>query len=133
MARRERRYIETEEYVAFIHRILRALGTRVGDADVEMLASLASLPGLVEELLGETVERLRDQHGYAWSDIGRALGITRQAAQQRFGRQPRLDSKPPGATGADPGSPGHDLGSVPDGATRTGGPVEVIDATGGWA
>jgi hypothetical protein len=95
MARRERRYVETEEYVAFIHRILRALGTRVGDCDVEMLASLASLPDLVEQLLGETVDRLRTTHGYSWADIGRALGITRQAAQQRFHRQLAVDTKPP--------------------------------------
>jgi hypothetical protein len=118
MARRERRYVETEEYVAFIHRILRALGTRVGDADVEMLRGLADLPGLVEGLLTETVERLRTGHGYSWADIGRALGITRQAAQQRFGRQPGVDGKPPGAGGADPGA---------------GGPAEAVDAHGGWA
>jgi hypothetical protein len=99
MSRPGRRYVETEEYVAFLHRILRALSTRVGDCDVEMLASLASLPDLVEQLLGETVERLRTTHGYSWADIGRALGITRQAAQQRFGRQPALDTGTPRKVG----------------------------------
>jgi hypothetical protein len=89
---RQRRYVETEEYVGMLHRMLAALGNRVAGADIAMLASMANLPGLVEQLLGETVTRLREQHGYSWGDIGHALGITRQAAQQRFGRQPGLDA-----------------------------------------
>jgi len=93
--RRQRRYVETEEYVGMLHRMLAALGTRVAGADIAMLAAMAGLPALVERLLGETVTRLRADHGYSWGDIGHALGITRQAAQQRFGCQPGVDAAPP--------------------------------------
>jgi hypothetical protein len=34
--------------------------------------------------------------GYSYADIGRALGITRQAARQRFGRQPEVVAGPAG-------------------------------------
>ena len=89
--RRPGRYVETEEYVRFLHRILGALASRVGDADIAMLHDLANLSGLVEELVSDTVHRLRAEHGYSWADVGQALDITRQAAQQRFGRQPGVD------------------------------------------
>jgi hypothetical protein len=85
--RREPRYVETEEYVAFVHRILAALGRRVADADVAMLRALADLGRVVDELLADTVRRLREHHGYSWADIGRELGITKQSAHERFGRQ----------------------------------------------
>lgn len=92
---RERRYVETEEYIRFVHRILAALATRVGDADIDMLTGLADLPRTVEDLLAVTVHRLRDEHGYSWTDIGRALGITKQSAHQRFGRQANPDAPHP--------------------------------------
>ncbi|HEY7487574.1 MAG TPA: hypothetical protein VH912_24175 [Streptosporangiaceae bacterium] len=37
-----------------------------------------------EQLMREAVARCRAD-GYSWADIGARLGITRQAAQQRFG------------------------------------------------
>jgi hypothetical protein len=87
------RYVETEEYLRFLHRILGALANRVGDADVEMLKGLADLGGMVGGLLAETVDRLRTEHGYTWADVGRALGITRQSAHERFRRQADPDSE----------------------------------------
>lgn len=68
------RYVETEEYVAFVRRILTALGRRVGEADIAMLSELADLPGMIEVELNRTVTRLREAHGYSWADIGEALG-----------------------------------------------------------
>ncbi len=88
----ERRYVETEEYLAFVGRVLTALGRRVARADIEMLRGIADLSGVIERELAVTVAALRAEHGYSWADIGRALGITRQAAQQRFGCQDRVDT-----------------------------------------
>ncbi|MFI8242665.1 Clp protease N-terminal domain-containing protein [Streptomyces sp. NPDC085866] len=41
------------------------------------------LQGLADALVEEYVEHCR-RHGSSWTDIGAALGVTRQAAQQRF-------------------------------------------------
>jgi len=55
-------------------------------ADLPDLANLGRLAADVEAAMATMVATLRDgDHGASWADIGRALGITRQAAQQRFG------------------------------------------------
>lgn len=41
------------------------------------------LQRLADALVEEYVEHCR-RHGSSWTDIGAALGVTRQAAQQRF-------------------------------------------------
>ncbi len=47
-------------------------------------ANLASqLQGLADDLVEDYVEHCR-MHGSSWTDIGTALGVTRQAVQQRF-------------------------------------------------
>ena len=48
------------------------------------LAVAAAAPLMLES----TVDRLRDSHGWSWSDIAAVVGITRQAAAQRWGRRP---------------------------------------------
>lgn len=47
---------------------------------------LSDLQGLGDRLLGYLVELARAE-GCSWSDIGDHLGISRQAAQQRYGRR----------------------------------------------
>jgi hypothetical protein len=54
--------------------------------------------GLAEEIdtaVAEAVKGLR-ACGYSWAEIGARLGVTRQAAQQRWGtlRQPVLQARP---------------------------------------
>ncbi len=41
----------------------------------------------VENAIRDAVVGLRG-FGYSWADIGARLGVTRQAAQQRWGGQP---------------------------------------------
>lgn len=52
-----------------------------------LLASAAQLAGqlqaLADDLVEDYVEHCR-MHGNSWTDIGTALGVTRQAVQQRF-------------------------------------------------
>ena len=77
---------DTEEWGAFLERILRATERRVGNGDIEGLAVIARVQRVVDETMQRSVDRLRAAPwDYSWTDVGRALGITRQAAQQRFG------------------------------------------------
>lgn len=54
---------------------------------IELLTAAARLAGqlqaLADDLVEDYVEHCR-LHGCSWTDIGTALGVTRQAAQQRF-------------------------------------------------
>jgi hypothetical protein len=61
-----------------------APGRRVGDGDVEALILMTSLADEIDAAMAEAVKGLR-AGGYSWAEIGSRLGITRQAAQQRWG------------------------------------------------
>jgi hypothetical protein len=82
--KRRRRSSRTTEYGAFIRRILRAYSRRVGEGDVEALTLMLDLAGEIDAAIAEAVKGLRTC-GYSWAEIGARLGITRQAAQQRWG------------------------------------------------
>lgn len=81
---KRRRRVENDEYSAFVRRILRAYSRRVGDGDVEALALMLGLAEEIDTAIAEAVKGLR-ACGYSWAEIGSRLGITRQAAQQRWG------------------------------------------------
>jgi len=81
---RRRDVVENDEYAAFVRRILRAYARRVATGDVEALADMVNLAAHLDEAIGQAVIGLR-AHGYSWADIGNRLGISRQAAQQRWG------------------------------------------------
>jgi hypothetical protein len=82
--KRLRRQVENDEYAAFVRRILRAYSRRVGNGDVEALALMLGLAEEIEAAIGEAVKGLRTC-GYSWAEIGSRLGVSRQAAQQRWG------------------------------------------------
>lgn len=71
-------------------RMMRALARRAGNGELEALEALAQLEAHVGLQLGAAVAGYRaftPAHGadrYSWTDVGRALNTTRQAAQQRF-------------------------------------------------
>jgi hypothetical protein len=123
--RGEPRYVETEEYLQMVGRILTALGNRVGNADIEMLRGLAELPGVIDTILADTVHQLHDRDQYSWADIARVLGVSREAAWQRFGRQGRLHTQRPGPQAVANSWKRRDPGNGPD---LTG--VPLIDVTG---
>jgi len=79
--KRPRRQVENDEYAAFV---LRAYSRRVGDGDVEALALMLGLAEEIDTAIAEAVKGLRTC-GYSWVEISSRLGITRQAAQQRWG------------------------------------------------
>jgi hypothetical protein len=85
--KRLRRQVENDEYATFVRRILRAYSRRVGDGDVEGLALMLGLAEEIDTAIAEAVKGMR-ACGYSWAEIGSGIGITRQAAQQRWGTSP---------------------------------------------
>ena len=63
------------------HRLLSALQ---GDDDAAVLAALHGAAGGLSAAVGAYVAGVRDE-GASWQTVGDHLGVSRQAAQQRFG------------------------------------------------
>lgn len=78
---------EPRDLAAMMRRMIRALGRRFdgGDADVPDLAEFARLREAVDAAERDAVRALRERYGYSWAEIAHPLGVTRQAAQMRFG------------------------------------------------
>lgn len=85
VAERTKPVVENDEYGAFARRIVKAHGRRVATGDIAGLADLARLTAAVEAATETAVIGLKAA-GYSWAEIGRELGFTRQAAQQRWGK-----------------------------------------------
>jgi len=84
---RRTRLVENDEYAAFARRVLRAYARRVADGDVEALTLMLGLSAEIDTAIAQAVTGLRGS-GYSWAEIGSRLGITRQAAWQRWGARP---------------------------------------------
>jgi DNA-directed RNA polymerase specialized sigma24 family protein len=82
-ARRARRRVESDEFLAFTGRIIAAFGRRVGEGDIEAVAGLARLRDELDLALAQAV---RDLHarGVSYAEIGARLGVSRQNIRQRF-------------------------------------------------
>lgn len=77
--------VENREFNAFARRIIRAYGRRVSEGDVDALPELIELSASVDEAITNAVKGLR-AFGYSWQEIADRVGMSRQAAQQRWGR-----------------------------------------------
>ena len=85
---RQRRTTETAQFDAFVRRILRAYARRVAAGDVEALRSLAQLSSEVDAVTRLAVAGLRKSpYSYSWSEIADRLGVSKQAAQMRYGER----------------------------------------------
>lgn len=84
MSRRRGR-VETPEYGAMVRRMVRSYAKRVGEADDVDLAEMVRLRDEVEVAIATAVRLQRHNYGRSWKDIGDALGMSRQAAQQKYG------------------------------------------------
>jgi hypothetical protein len=84
---RAERYTTMAEYLAFVRRVIGGLGERVGEADLEALAEMTKLRDLMDGAMLAAVAGLRHDEAApaSWGEIGEALGVTRQAAQKRYG------------------------------------------------
>jgi len=80
---RRRGVVENDAYAAFARRIVHAYARRVATGDVEALRAIVALSADLDAAIGQAVTGLRG-YGYSWAEIAARLGITRQAAQQRW-------------------------------------------------
>ena len=106
-AGRRARVVENTEFTAFGSRVIRAAGRRVAAGDVDALPALAALSVELDAAIGAAVVGLR-KAGYSWSEIAARLGVTRQAAHQRWATTP--------TTGTEAGSAGSAVLPVDRGA-----------------
>ncbi len=83
---RRRRRVENDEYASFVRRVIRAHARRVAAGDVDALADMTGLVTELDEAISQAVIGLR-KAGYSWAEIATRIGVTRQAAQQRWGQR----------------------------------------------
>ena len=77
--------VENDEYAAFVGRVIRAYSRRVAAGDVDAIADMIQIAADLDAAIHQAVLGLR-RFGYSWAEIGMRLAISRQAAQQRWGR-----------------------------------------------
>lgn len=82
---RQRTQVGNKEFAAFVRRIITASAKRVADGDIEALVDLVTLSVDLNEAIAFAVDGLREHHEYSWAEIARPLGMTKQAAHQRWG------------------------------------------------
>ena len=102
--KRRARVVENDQYAAFVRRVIAAYSRRVATGDIDALEGMAALSADLDTAIAHAVTALRARHGYSWADIGTRLGITRQAAQQRWGDTSSTVTTPDGTgpTGSRP-------------------------------
>jgi hypothetical protein len=76
---------DDEQYATMMRRCLRAYGKRVVASDASVLADLAALRDLLDEVTGRAARTL-NADGVSWSQIGLELNVTKSAAFQRYGK-----------------------------------------------
>lgn len=72
------------EYFGFARRTVRALSRRVAGSDPDDLLLLLELLEEVDAALDRAVAGQREA-GFSWAQIAEPLGMSRQAAQMRWG------------------------------------------------
>lgn len=82
--------IETSEYLEMLGRMIRAAGKRVAQADEPELRQLVELVRELESAIDYAISGMRE-NGSSWTQIGFALGVSRQAAQMKYGRNHEND------------------------------------------
>lgn len=86
---RRRKHREALELAAFLRRMGRALVRRAGEGDVLALVALVESRASLDDAIREAAAALYYDSPLelSWGDIGRELGMTRQAARQAFQRK----------------------------------------------
>ncbi len=81
--------VETPAYGSFLERILTAMGRRVGQGDPEDLRDLLRIAAFLDQVVADAVQQIHAR--YSWTQIGAAAGITKQSAQERWGKHAQND------------------------------------------
>jgi len=95
--RKAERVIENSDYAAGLARQIRTMGARAS-GDLEALSWLSGAVDHARTALALAVAGCRAA-GYSDAEIGHALGITRQAVGQRFGRKHEVHGRQPESGG----------------------------------
>lgn len=82
---RPTKWVDTPEYVRFVRRVLQAMRQRRAQFEPEHLGELSTLARELSAVIADVVISCREA-GYTWDDIGAAVGTSKQAAQQRWGK-----------------------------------------------
>lgn len=80
---RTKRPADDQEYQGMVQRMIRAYARRVNKGDVTTLRGFRELELELRRHVDAAARDLHDQ-GFSWTEIGDELGISRQAARQRF-------------------------------------------------
>ncbi len=83
--KRRARVVEKDQYAAFIRRVIAAYSRRIAAGDIDTISDMTSIAAELDDAISQAVTGLRAS-GYPWADIAARLGMSRQAAQQRWGR-----------------------------------------------
>lgn len=78
-----RESVENASYLAFVKRILRTLGERIGEGDDFDMGELVSVRDDLESAIAAAVKGQRAQ-GQSWQYIADGLGVKRQSAYERY-------------------------------------------------
>ena len=76
---------ETANHCQMLRRMIQSLIPRIAEGDTITLATANDLATDLNHAIAEGARQLNAE-GYSWADIGHAVGTTRQAAYQRWGR-----------------------------------------------
>jgi hypothetical protein len=88
---------ENTEYAEFASRVVAAFASRVGEGDIDSLAALVELRAQLDDNIAAAVADLRAAPNlYSWAQIAERLGITRQAAMQRWPARDKTTARQPG-------------------------------------
>jgi hypothetical protein len=68
--------------------MVTAFGRQVSDGDAEDLADLLAIARHVDQVTRDTITHMRTVQEITWATIGKAAGITRQSAQERWKARP---------------------------------------------
>lgn len=75
-----------------VRRMIRAYGKRVGEADdVDLADMVQMLRAEVDVAIATAVRLQRANYDRSWKDIADALGISKQAAYDRYGKPSRAE------------------------------------------
>lgn len=81
----QEKYSDHGDYAGMVRRIVRAYGRRIANADPDDLVLILSVRDELDAAIDAAVAGMRS-NGFSWSEIARPLGMTRQGAQQRWGK-----------------------------------------------
>lgn len=103
---------EADEIGAMARRVIRnGLGRRAAEGDVIALQELVALQAVLTEAITEAGAAMHDK-GYSYTYLAAELGVTRQAARQRF---MRVEKCPHGKRGLQACVPCHQASLEADG------------------